>query len=332
MLNHDAADHGSEAFNEISLTFKREWDDPEKKWVWPTDVRRQAILAFWELEAPQDWAVKRLQDLEENMLGSNHVFTRLSEYEEQIQAWLTLDERTMAIDLLLQLLRASFTVGNEKDYQLDTWISWLGQVNRIVPEQASERVAWFTRSIRALEENTEGRAAQTAAEELLTITFNWSPRRAVWLLQWLLKQQILRHEVAFRALLYAALESDHPPVELILMCLTAIGIPFATEAQERLIALLIEKITTHIGTERTVTAAQDIFSCVQRDALSSTRISWILGLRRGLTTASIDLHKGSSEFVNLSSNMPKASSRDALELKDGSVLRAGRVTEHVNAV
>jgi hypothetical protein len=332
MLIHAAAEHGSEAVEALRLAFEREWDDPEKKWVWPTDVRRQAILAFWELGAPQDWAVKRLRDLEENMLGSNHVFTRLSEYEEQVQAWLTLEEWTIATDLLVQLLRASFTVGNEKDYQLDTWISWLGKVNRIVPEQAAERIAWFTRSILALEENTEGRAAQTAAEELLAIAFNWSPRRAVRLLQWLLRQQILRHEVAFRALLYAALESDHPPVELILMCLTAIGIPFAIEAREGLIALLIEKMETRIGTERTIAAVQHIFSCVQRDALPTTRISWILGLRRGLTTAGIDLYKVSLEFLNLSSDMPKASSRDALELKDGSVLSCDEVTERVNTV
>ncbi len=151
-------------------------------------------------------------------------------------------------------------------------------------------------------------------------------------MQWFLRQQILRHEVAFRALLYAALESDHPPVELIFMCLTAIGIPFATEAREGLIALLIEKAAMHIGTERTVTAAQNIFSCVQRDALPSTRTGWMLGLRRGLTTAGIDLHKVSSELVNLSSDIPKASSRDVLELKDGSVLSSEEVTERVITV
>ena len=49
------------------------------------------------------------------MLGSNHVFTRLSEYEKQAQAWLTLDERMRANDLLVQLLQASFTVGNENE-------------------------------------------------------------------------------------------------------------------------------------------------------------------------------------------------------------------------
>jgi len=116
------------------------------------------------------------------------------------------------------------------------------------------------------------------------------------------------------------------------MCLTAIGIPFATEAREGLIALLIEKAAMHIGTERTVTAAQNIFSCVQRDALPSTRTGWMLGLRRGLTTAGIDLHKVSSELVNLSSDIPKASSRDVLELKDGSVLSSEEVTERVITV
>lgn len=332
MLIHAAAEHGYEVVKALLLAFEREWDDPEKKWAWPADACRQAILAFWELGVPQNWAVTRLRTLEQNMLGSNHVFTRLSEYEKQAQAWLTLDEPMMANDLLVQLLRASFTVGNEKDYQLDAWISWLGQINRITPEKAPERIAWFTRSVLALEENTEGRAAQSAAEELLAIAFNWSPRRAVRLLQWLLRQQIIRHEVALRALFYAALESDHPPVELILMCLITIGIPFATEARERLIALLIEKTATCIGIDSALTAAQHLFMCIQRDALPSTRAGWLLGLIRGVRTAGIDLNRVSSELANLSSDVPKAPSSDALKLKDGSELSSDEVFEHVNTV
>ncbi len=280
MLIHAAAEHGYEVVETLRQAFEREWDDPEKKWAWPADACRQAILAFWEIGVPQDWAVTRLRTLEQTMLGSNHVFTRLSEYEKQAQAWLTLDERMMANDLLVRLLRASFTVGNEKDYQLDAWISWLGQINRIAPEKAPERIAWFTRSILALEENTEGKAAQSAAEELLAIAFKWSPRRAIRLLQWLLRQQIIRHEVAVRVLLYAALESDHPPIELILICLTTISIPFATEAREGLITLLIEKTATCIGIESALTAAQHLFMCVQRDALPSTRAGWLPGLIR----------------------------------------------------
>ncbi len=332
MLIHAAAEHGYEVAKALLLAFEREWDDPEKKWAWPADACRKAILAFWELGVPQDWAVTRLRTIEQNMLGSNHVFTRLSEYEKQAQAWLTLDERMMANDLLVQLLRASFTVGNEKDYQLDAWISWLGQINRIAPEKAPERIAWFTRSILALEENTEGKAAQSAAEELLAIAFNWSPRRAVRLLQWLLRQQIIRHEVALRVLFYAALESDHHPVELILTCLITIGIPFATEAREGLIALLIEKTATCKGIDNALTAAQHLFMCVQRDALPSTRPGWLLGLIRGVRTAGIDIHRVSSELANLPSDVPKAPSRDALELKDGSVLSSDEVYEHANTV
>src|SRR5581483_8342803 len=105
------------------------------------------------------------------------------------------------------------------------------------------------------------------------------------------------------------------PVELILACLITIGIPFATEAREGLIALLIEKTATCIGIDSTLTAAQHLFMCVQRDALPSTRAGWLLGLIRGLRTASIDIHQVSSELANLSGDAPKAPSRDALELK-----------------
>jgi hypothetical protein len=331
-LIHASAQHGSKVIEALRLAFECEWDDPEKRRAWPADACRQAILAFRDLGASQDWAVTWLQSIEQHMHSSNHVSTRLSEYEKQTQAWLTINEREKAYQLLLKLLQASFTVGNEEDYQLDTWIHWLERINRIEPGKAPERIAWFARSILALEENTEGKAAQSAAEALLAATFDWSPRRAVLVLQWLLKQQIIRHEVALQVLLKTALKSDHPPVELILACLANIGIPFATEAHENLIVLLIEKTITHTGIDNTIIAAQCLFTCIQRDALPSARAGWLQGLVRGLSTVGIGIHQVSSELANLSNDVAKTSSRDTLELKNGSVLSSDEVYEHTNTI
>jgi hypothetical protein len=84
MLIHAAAEHGDGVVKALLLAFEREWDDSEKKWAWPADACRQAILSFWEIGVPQDWAITRLRSLEQHVLGSNHVFTRLSEYEKQL--------------------------------------------------------------------------------------------------------------------------------------------------------------------------------------------------------------------------------------------------------
>src|SRR5260370_11538020 len=116
------------------------------------------------------------------------------------------------------------------------------------------------------------------------------------------------------------------------MCLVTIGIPFATEARERLIALFIEKTATCIGIDSALTAAQHLFTCVQRDALPSTRRGWLPGLIGGLTTAGIDVHRVSSEMANLSSDVQKDPFRETLELKDGSVLSSDEVYERANTV
>ena len=88
---------------------------------------------------------------------------------QQAEAWLSLGDQASAHRLLGQMLQMSFGVGYRKDYQLETWIEWLGPINAQEPERAARTIAWFAQAAEALEETTEGEAARDAAHALLAV-------------------------------------------------------------------------------------------------------------------------------------------------------------------
>ena len=60
------------------------------------------------------------------MLEGLDVSGRIDECHKQAEAWLSLGDQASAHQLLGQMLQMSFGVGYRKDYQLATWIEWLG--------------------------------------------------------------------------------------------------------------------------------------------------------------------------------------------------------------
>src|SRR4029450_2694021 len=137
-----------------------------------------------------------------------------------------------------------------KDYQLATWIEWLGPLNAQEPARAAERIAWWAQAAVTLQETTEGEAAREAAHALLAVAFRWSPRRAIALFQWFLKQRVIGHVEAISILLVEALKSPESPTALVCFSLADFLLPVATYADPELAALLIEKTAAGHGTQR----------------------------------------------------------------------------------
>ncbi len=179
LLVDASAQHGPQTIEAIRSAFEQEWENPETARFWPTDVRRQVILAFDRHGSPRNWVVEKLRDLEGEMLDGRDAYGRIEECEQQGKAWLALGDRESARLLLDRMMRVSSAVGYRKDYQLNTWIEWLGDINEIEGDEAAERIAWFARAITTLEETTERDATRYAANKLLAVAYHWSPRRAI---------------------------------------------------------------------------------------------------------------------------------------------------------
>jgi hypothetical protein len=110
-----------------------------------------------------------------------------------------------------------------------TWIEWLGPLNAQEPARAAERIAWCAQAAVTLQETTEGEAARDAAHALLAVAFRWSPRRAIALFQWFLKQRVIGHVEAISILLVEALKSPESPTALVCFSLADFLLSYCQE-------------------------------------------------------------------------------------------------------
>ena len=258
LLVDAVAEHGLEATQRLRDAFEQIWDDTNISIFWPTDVRREVIITLGSTGIHREWVVTKLRSLEENTFADQNIIERISEYYKQSKAWLALNDQSSAYQSLREMLEISFGVGYRKDYQLNTWIKWLRQINTLVPERAADRIAWFAAHILTLERSTEGDATRDAAHALLATTFHWSPRRAILLFRWFLEQHIASHEDAVCVLLQAAMESTAPPTALVQLFLTDTLIPIAADTASELVTLLLTNIATLHDRDKVIAARPSI--------------------------------------------------------------------------
>ncbi len=331
LLVQALAQHGPAAVTALRDDIEHEWSRSDTAQYWTTDVRRQTILAFHHAGAPRAWVEENLSKLGSLPLESS-VNMRVEMCQRQLTAWLELGDMDRARTQFREMFDASLSIGYEKDYQLSTWVRWLGLVNSEQPERAAERITWFARAVVTSRATTEGRAYSDAAEELLKVTFRWSPRRAVRLFAWLLDQHVIPFEAGVRALLEGALRMSRPPTELVQACLTALVLPVAHKGDDGLIAALIERHAVIRGNDRADILAQTVVTDVDVFAPPSARIAW----RRGIGKAVRDT-SGMLEQVGLGTDafrfdQETQSSSDALKLDDESVLSVDEVIQRVRTI
>ncbi|MDP1945864.1 MAG: hypothetical protein Q8L77_00045 [Nitrospirota bacterium] len=327
----DAASlHGFEAVTMLRDAFQQHWDNSDTKRYWQTDVQRQIVLSLYRAGIPREWAAERLSVLEATMLEGMDSTGRTEACLKQANAWLTLHDKSAARRLLLQMLQVSFGVRYKGDYQLDTWVHWLGKVNEAEPTKAEERIKWFARDLFALEGTTEDDAPRSAINELLAVAFRWSPRKSVRLFQWFLEQGLLNHNASVAVLLQAALESKSPPMALVQSCLTDILIPIGATPLPSLINLLIEHAYTS-GANGAIQISREILTVVRFGALPSSRLAWRQSIARALRNVGIDFH---SVDLSLSELIPEKKDRSSspLNLKDGSTVSADEIEMTVTSV
>ena len=315
-LTKAVAQHGLVAVESLRRAFEEEWRSSETEFYWPPHIRRQIILSLVQVGVARSWAIRKLREIENTMLEGQDVSGRVDECRRQAEAWIELCKKEFARTTLEKMLQVSFGVGYRKDYQLDNWIKWLGYINEVEPEQATERTRWLAQAIVTLEETTERRASKYAANELLTVAFRWSPRRAILLFRWFLDQEIIWHEEAVRILLREALKSTEPPTDLVLHSLIDFLLPISTDMDTELVTLLIEQTAASKGNKKVFETARDILSNVYIYALGSTRPKWRRAIAQTLNKFGLDLSSVGLKPADLLPDPKEESSLDILKLKD----------------
>lgn len=318
LLIDATSQHGIEAIVLLAEALEKEWNSINTGKYWPSDVRRQCILALWQGGIRKDWVIEKLKEIEQHMHEGQDISGRIDECRNQAKAWLSLREPEFASAALRQMIKVSFGVGYRKDYQFDGWIRWLGRINQAEPEQASQRIAWFAQAVISLQGSTEGKTSRYAANELLAVTFRWSPRSANDLFYWFVDKGIVWFEEAIRILIEELLNSSNAQPVIAFYALADFNLPIATQADEDLATLLIKQINAYHGRDRALELAIYFVQKVETYALSSTRLLWRRGVARGLQELGIDLDKAGLEASDLKRNPEEEHSSVKLKLKSDS--------------
>ena len=310
--------HGSDALSGLAEIFEQEWNDLRTKRAWPIDEQRSVILSFSRAGFRRSWAIEKLRELDDLVVGASGVADvdeRVNQYLRQANAWLELQNGDRANHFLNKAIEQGFGIGYRKDYQLNRWIRWLGRINELQPGEASGRIRRFAHAIEVLDVSTEGRAAGLAAEELLVVTFRWSPIAASELLVWLLEGGLIGYQSGVRILLEEALKSNRCPIKTVMGVFVELLLPFDTDGDPDLMRSILGRIADDEGVQESLDAAKLLATKIRTLSSPPARNAWLEGLisaieELGSSTQRLDIYVEDVKFAQEDKRL-----QDSLRLK-----------------
>jgi hypothetical protein len=265
------AAHGPPAL--VELLELADWEIADYPRWWPATVQRSLLVALLAHGYDPAGVSQRLEGLEATMLDGLDVDTRVKECQAQAQAWTAAGDPARAEYWLQQALQQSIGIGYRKDYQLNTWLSWLGQVNQRQPTQAPERLGWFLGQLPFVRDTTEGGTLWEAAASVLGATFAWNMGTGLRQLKWQLQQGLLGFEDGLVTFLKAYLDQATTAAEYAdgVRFYGAIVLWHDQEERRWLLRQLLEKGYALLGASLFAAHLPFLLNSITGRALSETR-------------------------------------------------------------
>lgn len=330
LLIRAVAAHGQEAIEGLRVAFDREWQGEEKEKYWPTNLCREIILNLYHIGIDRNWVVQHLSSIEQTMLERENVSGRIEECKKQAHAWIAVKDIKSAKRNIDQLLHVTFSVDSEEDYQLDSWIEWVKKINVQEPEHAIERIVWFARGIVSLEEHAKGGATNSAACNLLELTFAHSPRRCVRLFEWFFEKRVTGYSDSLYAMLKAALQFPNPPIQHIKYVLCDFLLPYASELHTKLSGEFINRVADGDDADFVTVIVQYMLSKVDVYALPEMRPFWRNVVANALQRQGIDIALVGLHPEDLVTKSYSSGTSDIFTLNDGTELTFSEAEERAS--
>lgn len=279
--------HGRTAVAELASAFETEWFGEGTRMFWPLCLIREITCKLFEYGADVSWCRSCLARIEhaneEETAPSQSVQWR----EDQARSWARIGELERARSVLREVLRLSVYIGSYKDHQLESWIEWMRMANSVDADGSSERFKLLASGIVGLVDNSEA-AVSDPAKLLLEVAFDWSPVRAVRLLDCLSASGAIRYIDGTAALVKKALERSPSVADL---CCTYTGnclIPLSNIADRDLVLKLVKRLTLFHGQGGAVEPIKNLVRAVNVWAISELRVKWLSGISEGMEQACLD--------------------------------------------
>lgn len=251
-------------------------DQPEQ---WPLMLRLELAERIEDLGVGAGWRWGTLQALEADA-ATEEVESRLGTMARVARGYAHGGDKAKACETALALAPMAFGIGHGKDYQFESWVSWLRDA-LAEPDgpRFIEDVNWLARLLKAVQPMSEG-GYPSGAAELPAALARIDPMAAVRVLEYLVRQGVVSHMDALARLLAALVEAASDPSTVVLVADIAAEViaPASASAHLGLAETLRGVAERALGGASAAQLVESVATRTDKYALRSARNTW----RRGL--------------------------------------------------
>lgn len=169
-------------------------------------AKRALVLELFNMGASKDRCVELLRMIETTMLDNQDVDGAASELLSQGKAWMKLGDVGHAFELFHRMVDETFGVGYRKDYQPSTFMEWIVEANKALPEKALDRLKWMTQRLKHIYSGSENEAGREVALALMKEAFRINIGYGVRFAEWMLDKELTSYLDAFETVLRSLLD------------------------------------------------------------------------------------------------------------------------------
>ena len=249
---------------------------------WPLALRLELAEQIEDLGVGAAWRWETLQALEVDA-ATEEVESRLGIMARVARGYVHGGDQAKARETALALAPTAFGIGYGRDYQFESWVSWLRDA-LADPDgpRLIEDVNWLAHLLKAVQPMSEG-SYPSGAADLPAALSRIDPMGAVRVFEYLVRQGVVSHMDALARLLSALVEAapDPPTIALVADIAAELIAPASTSAHPELAEALRAVAERALGGANAAQLVESVANRTDKYALRSARSAW----RRGLGLA-----------------------------------------------
>jgi hypothetical protein len=290
--------NGQSALDLLCDFLDRQWRAPRGRAGWPLDIQRRLLTYLARCEVCSDWISEWLEVCDSEIDPAASSGSRVSEYLDQAEAWLSASNSLRALRSANQAIEFSLGIGYSKDFQIVSWISYLKEFWSNNWRESIPLIVELAKSAVALRHQTHGGAMGEAAEMLVTSCFQFEPELGMRLWDYFDDKEPVNFADTLAEILkqFVASPDDDPELPLLILC--DILLPVMETVDPDVVVTILRNLQLVVGPQECQHAVEHLALRIASLAPSNERQNWWRGIRRACKILRLSLPSPSEELIS----------------------------------